>query len=410
MKYLLYHDINQGIYDKSRHSKGGLLVKKGKLITLMSVIVLTTSLFGSVTNGQVDATASTYKFDFGNGTVAPGYIGVSAAEGYTKSRGYGFNTPSKIKNVKSSGKGVNSDAVQFLTSGTKSTNTFNMDLPNGLYEVTVTLGDTVKASVVAEEVYQIMTMTGNNPTDKFQIPITDGQLNMLVTAGEVGSAFTLSSLEIKQLSDDPVTNRTIYIGGDSTVCNYYPLMTSARGGWGQMLFRYIKKDTFQIRNMATGGQASRGFRNDGQIEAIAKYIKPGDYFILQLGINDTHPKSTITEEEFKFNMRDMIQQVKATGATVILVTPQGLATDFNEYEIHSSESKFYRGTILDLAQEEDTRLVDLNVLSSAYYTSIGPQATSALFLADGLHPTREGAKELARILVEDLRNQGLDGL
>nr|WP_245699992.1 GDSL-type esterase/lipase family protein [Paenibacillus glacialis] len=370
---------------------------------------MTTTLLGPVNVKQVDAEASSYKFDFGNESVVPGYIGVSAAEGYTKIKGYGFNTPDKMKNVKSSGIGVNRDAVQFITSGTKSTNTFNIDLPNGLYEVTVTLGDTVKASVAAEEVYQIMNMTGNNPTDKFQIPITDGQLNLLVTAGEAGTAYTLSSLEIKQLSEEPVTNRTVYIGGDSTVCNFYPLMTSERGGWGQMLFRYIKKDTFQLRNMATAGQASRGFRNDGQLEAIANYIKPGDYFILQLGINDTHPKSTITEEEFKFNMRDMIQKVKATGATVILATPQGLASDFNEYGIHSSENKFYRGTILDLAREEGTHLVDLNILSSAYYTSIGPEATSALFLADGLHPTREGAKELARIVVEDLGNQGIDG-
>ncbi|WP_425415396.1 rhamnogalacturonan acetylesterase [Paenibacillus glacialis] len=375
----------------------------------MSTILLTTTLLGPVNVKQVDAEASSYKFDFGNESVVPGYIGVSAAEGYTKIKGYGFNTPDKMKNVKSSGIGVNRDAVQFITSGTKSTNTFNIDLPNGLYEVTVTLGDTVKASVAAEEVYQIMNMTGNNPTDKFQIPITDGQLNLLVTAGEAGTAYTLSSLEIKQLSEEPVTNRTVYIGGDSTVCNFYPLMTSERGGWGQMLFRYIKKDTFQLRNMATAGQASRGFRNDGQLEAIANYIKPGDYFILQLGINDTHPKSTITEEEFKFNMRDMIQKVKATGATVILATPQGLASDFNEYGIHSSENKFYRGTILDLAREEGTHLVDLNILSSAYYTSIGPEATSALFLADGLHPTREGAKELARIVVEDLGNQGIDG-
>ncbi|MNP18019.1 putative esterase YxiM precursor [compost metagenome] len=252
-------------------------------------------------------------------------------------------------------------------------------------------------------------MTGANPTDKFQIPITDGQLNLLVTAGEEGTPFTLSSLEIEQISEVPITKRTIYVGGDSTVSNYYPLMTSERGGWGQMLFRYIKRDTFEIRNMATAGQASRGFRNDGQIEAIVKYIKPGDYFILQLGINDTHRKSTITPEEFKENMSDMIRQVQAKGAIVILSTPQGTVSDFGNLDIHNAEDKSYRNIILDLAHEENTLLVDLNKLSSAYFNSIGRKATSELFLADGLHPTREGAKQLARILVEDLRRQGIDG-
>lgn len=375
----------------------------------MSTILLSTALLGSVTEGNAGAVASSYKFDFGGGSVASGYIGVGATERYTRIKGYGFNATRNLKNVVSAGKGINSDAVQIMTEGTKSTDTFNLDLPNGLYEVTVTLGDTVKSNVVAEEVYQIMDMTGTNPKDKFQIPITDGQLNLVVTSSAKGTASTISSLEIVQLSENPVTNRTIYVGGDSTVSNYYPLMTSERGGWGQMLFRYLEKDKFQIRNMSSGGQASRGFRNDGQLEAITKYIKPGDYFILQLGINDNHPKSTITEEEFKINMRDMIQQIKARGATVILSTPQGLATDFNEIGVHSDDYKWYRNTILALAAEEDTLLVDLNILSSAYYTAIGPEATSALFLADGLHPTRAGAKELARILVEDLRNQGVDG-
>lgn len=386
-------------------------MEKGRILKLMCAILLsTTAVVGTMPDEHVSAEASSsYKFDFGGGNVTSGYIGVKATDRYTRIKGYGFNATRNLKNVVSSAKGLHSDAVQIMTEGTKSTDTFNMDLPNGLYEVTVTLGDTVKSNVVAEEVYQIMDMTGTNPKDKFQIPITDGQLNLVVTASAKGTASTISSLEIVQLSEDLVTNRTIYVGGDSTVSNYYPLMTSERGGWGQMLFRYLEKDKFQIRNMASGGQASRGFRNDGQLEAIVKYIKPGDYFILQLGINDNHRKSTITEEEFKINMQDMIQQIKATGATVILSTPQGLATDFNEYGVHSAENKWYRNTILALAAEENTLLVDLNILSSAYYTAIGPEATSALFLADGLHPTRAGAKELARLVVEDLRNQGVDG-
>jgi len=53
-------------------------------------------------------------------------------------------------------------------------------------------------------------MTGNCATDKFQIPITDGQLNILVTAGKEGTPFTLSALEIRKISDVPVTTE-LYI-------------------------------------------------------------------------------------------------------------------------------------------------------------------------------------------------------
>lgn len=109
-------------------------------------------------------------------------------------------------------------------------------------------------------------------------------------------------------------------------------------------------------------------------------------------------------------MKDMIRQVKAKGATVILSTPQGRATDFNANNVHNAENRWYRSAILALAQEEQTPLVDLNVLSSAYFTSIGKDATLALYMnGDTLHPNYEGARELARLVAQDLKRQGLSG-
>ncbi|MCB2340488.1 SGNH/GDSL hydrolase family protein [Clostridium estertheticum] len=340
-----------------------------------------------------------YKFDFG-GVAEPGYTNVSASLEYNPSVGYGFNTPVNMKNVTASGSGAGSDAVQFLTFGTKSSNTFNVDLPNGLYEVAVTLGDTTRTSVAAEGVYQVMNMTGNGATDKFQIPITDGQLNILVTEGKAGKAFTLSALEITKISDKSKTNKTIYISGDSTVCNYYPIDTSLQCGWGQMLPQFLSNKEYQIRDMATGGQFARGFRDDGQFESIMKYIKKGDCFILEFGINDSKYE---TEAEFKEIMRDMIKQVKGKGAKVVLVTSQGKATDFDLNNVHSAVDKWYRHSTVALADEEKVPLIDLNVLSSKYYTSIGQEATAKLFMSDSLHPNRAGAIKLASIVASELK-------
>ncbi|MFS0635354.1 GDSL-type esterase/lipase family protein [Mesobacillus foraminis] len=372
---------------------------------LLLVMVLMTGLAGSPAHAE----PSNYKFDFGNGDVEQGYIGVSAGDKYNKKTRYGFNTPENMADVPASGEGETSDAVQFLKFGTKSDNTFNVDLPEGLYEVKVTLGNTARASIAAEGVYQVMNMTGNGATDTFQIPVTDGQLNLLVTEGKVGTNFTLSALEINKLSRHPETNRTIYIGGDSTVCNYYPLDSSVQTGWGQLLPEFVDTEEFQVRNMATGGQFARGFRDDGQLEAILKYIKPGDYFILQFGINDTAAKNNTTEEQFKEIMRDMVHQVEAKGATVILSTPQGKAMDFNEEGIHTSVDRWYRHSIIAVAKEENVPLVDLNLLSSAYFTSIGQEATIQHYMPDTLHLNRKGGTELARIVAEELERQGFDG-
>ncbi|SHN54928.1 Lysophospholipase L1 [Paenibacillus sp. ov031] len=389
-------------------------MKWSKSVRYLLCLTLITSLIGgalAANGGQIaQAAANEYKFDFGAGAVENGYTGVSATEAYNSAKGYGFNTPANMRNVSASGTGVASDAVQFVTFGTKSTNTFNVDLSNGLYEVKVVLGNTARSSVAAEGVYQIINMTGNGATDQFQIPVTDGQLNLLVTEGKEGTAYTLSALEIRKISNQTVTNRTIYIGGDSTVCNYYPLSSSIQGGWGQLFPSYVNTSTFQVRNMASSGQFARGFRDDGQMEAILKYIKPGDYFILQLGINDTNAKNNTTEAEFKEIMRDMVRQVKNKGATVILSTPQGRATDFNSANVHTAENRWYNASTRALAQEEGVTLVELNKLSSAYFTSIGPAATLALYMTgDTLHPNRDGAAQLARIVAADLRRQGLNG-
>lgn len=377
------------------------------LARVLAAALLATSMGASLadpgSNGQ-----RPYRFDFGDGPAEPSYIGVRAEDAYTPEKRYGFNTPEHMANVAAGGTGVGSDAVRFLQFGTKSANTFNVDLEPGLYRVSVTLGNTARASVAAEGVYQVMNMTGNGATDAFEIPVTDGQLNLLVTEGKAGTAFTLSALEIKRISRHPVLSPTIWVGGDSTVASYYPLATSVQGGWGQLLPDHVNPHAFQVRNIATGGQIARGFRDGGQLETILQYSKEGDLFLLEMGINDTNPKNDTTEAQFKEIMRDMVRQVAATGARPVLVTPQGRATDFNAEGVHSSVNRWYRHATLALAAEEGVAVVDLNVLASAYFTRIGPAATLALYMAgDSLHPNRAGAAELARLVADDLERQGI---
>lgn len=382
---------------------------RSMLCKVSGKIMLALTLSAGLASAPVEASGIKYLFDFGAVAVEPGYLGVSAAEAYDPGKGYGFNTPENMRDVAASGTGAGSDAVRFLTSGTKSTNTFNVDLPNGLYEVQTTLGNIARASVAAEGVYQVLNILGNGATTKFQIPITDGQLNLLITAGKEGSAFTLSAMQIKKLSNRLVANPTIYLGGDSTVCDYYPLETNSTAGWGQMLPEFVNPKRFQIRNMAWRGQYAAGFRDEGPLETILQYIKPGDYFILQLGINDQTSKNKTSEAEFKETMREMVRLVKQKGGTVVLSTPQGKANDFNAENIHNAENRFYRQATMALAQEENVALVDLNVISSAYFTAIGPEATKALYLEDNLHFTRAGAYELARLVSGELKRQGLPG-
>ena len=142
--------------------------------------------------------ANTYwKFDFGGGGTASG---VTASTGYSASTGYGFSSGTAVTNVAAAGSGALSDAVQF-TNATKDGNyTFCADVPNGLYQVSVWLGNTNRTSVGIERMYQIMNMTGNNAYHTLQVPVTDGQLNICACEGTrirpSGSAATRPSATI----------------------------------------------------------------------------------------------------------------------------------------------------------------------------------------------------------------------
>ena len=99
---------------------------------------------------QVSAANTYWKFDFGGGGTESGYTGVSASDGYNANRGYGFSSGTNVSNVAASGKGALSDAVQFKNASAKGKYTFCADVPNGLYQVSVWLGNTGRTSVEIE--------------------------------------------------------------------------------------------------------------------------------------------------------------------------------------------------------------------------------------------------------------------
>lgn len=352
---------------------------------------------------DASAASSYWKFDFGNGGTASGYTGVTASTSYSSSRGYGFSSGTSVSDVSAVGSGALSDAVQFKNSTNTGNYTFCADVPNGLYQVTVWLGNTNRTSVAAEGMYQLINLTGNNATDTFQIPITDGQLNICACAGKTGYAFTMSALEIKQISTDTTTNPTIWICGDSTVCNYYPLNSSAQAGWGQMLPSVLGSDSgWQVRNMAASGQYAAGFLNGGQFTAIETYGKEGDVYFISIGINDTNYSNS---EEYYNVVTDMAKRAKAKGMRVILVKQQGRNGDASR----NLTGRWFGGVLDTIGSELGLQVIDLFNLFNNHCKSIGTDATTALYMdGDTLHPNRAGATVLAELIVSQFNAASIE--
>lgn len=354
-----------------------------------------------------------FRFDFGT-TATDGYIPVSAKNAYSPEKGYGFATPKDVKNVTASGEGALSDAVEFTKFGTTSENTFNVDLPSGIYKIKVTAGDIERMSVACEGYFAIMNMTGNNCTAELVLPVTDGQLNILATEGKVDTKFSMSALEIYKMPDERKT--TIFVGGDSTVTTYYPtkvteLAPTVQGGWGQMIQDFVTDD-YYVWNFATGGQFAKGFLTSGQFDAIEHYMQEGDIFIVAFGINDQNYSN---EEEFKESMREMVRRVKAKGGIPVVVTAQGRLTDFdlNDGLLYYKPDRWFKTATIDMAHEENAFYVDLHDISSAYFTRVGKEDTTGLYWIkwdgkqDTLHINRKGAGHCARLLVEEMVHQGI---
>lgn len=340
---------------------------------------------------ETEAAGTSYHFDFGGNGAANGYTAVSASDGYNSQKGYGFSNTSGVKNVAASGNGALSDAVQFTD--TKWSNTFNVDLQNGLYRVSVTLGNTNRTSVVAEDVLQIINMTGNNAYDSILIPVTDGQLNIMATDGKAGYPHTMSALDIEWVSADTQLPPTIWMCGDSTVCNYYPKDTSVQAGWGQVLDKFVDSSKWQVRDMAASGQYAKGFVEAGQFAPIMKYGKTGDIYIISIGINDTNYSNA---DEYTKYVTDMTQQAKAKGMRVVLVKQQGRASDVNRKPL--LKGRWFGGQLDAIGAAENVQVIDLFTPWQEHTTSIGYDATLGLYCeGDDLHPNRAGAMKLAEI-------------
>ncbi len=375
------------------HAAASALAVAGTMLTAMP----------AMSSGLTASAASTYwKFDFGGGGTASGYTGVTATTTYSSGTGYGFSSGTTCTNVSAAGSGALSDAVQMTNATATGNYTFCADVPNGLYQVSVWLGNTTRTSVGIEKMLQIVNMTGNNAYHTLQVPVTDGQLNLCVCEGKAGYAFTLSALEISQISTQTTTKPTIWVCGDSTVCNYYPLDTSTQAGWAQVLDKYVDTSKWQIMNMAASGQYAKGFVDAGQFDVIQKNGQAGDIYVISIGINDTNYSNG---DEYYATVKSMAQTAMNKGMRVILVKQQGRASDIDRSSLLSG--RWFGGQLDTIGSELGLEVVDLFNLWQNWRLSIGDSNPSPYYMdGDDLHPNRAGALKLAEFMAEVINNGG----
>ena len=374
-----------------------------KMVSALLSAVVSLSTFAGFGTGLADtamtagAASANWKFDFGGSGAAGGYTGVSASDGYNSSRGYGFAQTGNVSNVSAGGSGAGSDAVKFNNYGTG--NTFNVDLPKGLYEIKVMTGNAPRTTIRIEGMVQMMNLTGNNAVETIRIPVTDGQLNVQAIEGMSGREQSISAMEVTQINTTCEMKPTIWICGDSTVANYYNCADTSQHGWGQFLGNYVDSTYWDVRNQATSGQYAKGFYDGGQFAPIETYGKPGDIYIIAIGINDSNYSN---KDEYRQTVTTMVQKAKAKGMTVLLVKQQGRRGDLQRSPLLSG--RWYGGELDTVGSQQDVQVIDLFTPWQNFGLSVGYDGMASYYAIqangsnDDLHQSKKGAMKLAEIM------------
>ena len=393
------------------------MLKKQCVCSVICVLVVV-CIFGC-SSGKLSATQTDeaiYRFDFGSGKVASDYIQILQTSVYSDETGYGFEPGAQIEAVDQSGK----DTLRgdFCTSDKPFY--FSIKLPEGSYKITMTLGDKKgqSATTVKAELRRLMLENVNTVAGKFKTRtiVVNTRTPNIPDGGQVrlkgrektseswawddkltlefnGTRPCICAMEIAKADDIPV----VYILGDSTVCDQ---ALEPWNSWGQMLTRFFEPDIV-VANHAESGESIRSSLGARRVDKVMSLIKPGDYLLMQFGHNDMKDRSPNALETYKSNLKKMVLETRAKGATPVLITSMERKAGINSDTLGE-----YPETVRQVAREDNVALIDLHSVSKVLYKALGDNLDKAF--QDGTHHNNYGSYELAKCVVEGIKDSKLD--
>ena len=393
---------------------------------VLAVIALATCAGGA----RAGDAKTTQRFDLGPGKVAPGLVQVSPATAYSRELGYGFDLGTKPEAVDRGG----DDPLRgdFCTSDKPFF--FSVALPEGNYDVTVTLGDlagesttTVKAESRRLMLEQVKVPAGKTEARTFTVNVRTPTIGgggtgggdaaaarVKLNAREQGSLnwddkLTLefngprpcvAAIEVKPAAAETVT---VFVAGDSTVADQ---QNEPWNSWGQMLPRFLEPGV-AVANHAESGRALRSFTAERRLDKVLSAMRPGDYLFVQFGHNDQKEKGpgvgALTT--YKADLKRFVAEARKRGGLPIVVTPVNRRSFDKDGKITNSLGD-YPEAVRQVAKEDGVPLVDLNAMSKPFYEAMGPEGSKRAFV-DNTHHNAYGSYELAKCVAEGIRRANL---
>jgi len=387
------------------------------------------------------AQQTSFKFDFGSGKTAPGYVQVTPESKFTYQTGYGFDQGSVVKSVERKGK--DALACDFITSDKPFY--FSVKLPEGNYDVKLILGDkegtsatTVRAECRRLFLQNIKTKNGEIVEKTFTVHVKDsiikdaggaaiGKVRLkpreftylhwdnLLTIEFNDSLAKVCGIEITRNT----TATTIYLAGNSTVVDQDREPWAA---WGQMFPAFFEPNNICVANYAESGETLKAFKGEKRLEKIWSMAKPGDYLFIEFTHNDQKPGGNFLDPftTYKSTLKEWIAEARNRNITPVLVTSMHRRSFDSTGHIINTLSD-YPEAMRQTAKEENVALIDLNAMSKILYEAWGDERSIKAFvhypantfpwqdkeLKDNTHFNPYGAYELARCVVQSIKDQQL---
>ena len=215
-------------------------------------------------------------------------------------------------------------------------------------------------------------------------------------------------------------SQTIYLLGDSTCAEKDPSVWPETG-WGMALQAFVRPD-WKVKNLALDGRSTKSFLEEGSFSRCLMSLKEGDYVFIQFGHNDSKEDERHTDpfSTFQGNLAFMAEQTISKRAYPILLTPicrRRFSKQGNLVQTHGE----YPEAIRSLAQSRAYQWFDMTKATYNLLSRLGPHASKRLFLrvepeehpnypegvVDDTHLNEEGAKVVASLLVQLLRQSGI---
>ena len=214
----------------------------------------------------------------------------------------------------------------------------------------------------------------------------------------------------------PSKQITVYTIGDSTMANkkveVYP-----ETGWGQQFQSYFDSKV-KVSNHAVNGRSSKSFIDEGRWKIVFDSLKRGDYVFIQFGHNDekadkpavyTDPSTT-----YKQNLEKYIVEVRAKGATPILLTPI-VRRKFDAVGSLIDTHGKYPDAVREVAANLKVKFIDMQKLTYTLISSIGDEPSKKMYLwtapdskfpegrKDDTHLSVEGAKTFEGLVADAVK-------